>query len=117
MALSFGARSFLSHRDFFPGGGARSSEGFTPDEAKDDDGGSLLKKSTNACASIVADEIIMRREGRTRRILTPGWMLSVFWRTRKFEKNENLLFQNAKEKICVSTSFVSFIHHDDRISG
>jgi hypothetical protein len=68
IASSLATRSCLSHLDFLAGGG-KSSEGCTPDEADVDDGGCTLKKLTNSSALIVAEEMIMRREGRIRRIL------------------------------------------------
>lgn len=68
IASSLATRSCLSHLDFLAGGG-KSSEGCTPDEADVDDGGCTLKKLTNSSALIVAEEMIMRSEGRIRRIL------------------------------------------------
>lgn len=62
--------SCLSHLDFLVGGGgSMSSAGLMPDEGTEAEGGWVLKKSTKDWASIVAEEIMTRREGRTRRIL------------------------------------------------
>lgn len=40
-----------------------------PAEGWEEEGTTVLKKSTKDCASIVAEEMITRREGRTRLIL------------------------------------------------
>lgn len=101
--------SVLSQRDFLAGGGSMpSSAAVTPDEAELDEGGWVLKKERKEAASIVAEEMMIRREGRTRRILTTAQLC---------RGERDSLLQRAQQQVRVQRSLVRLVHHHDRVSA
>lgn len=75
----------------------------------------MLKKVRNSSALIVADEMMIRKEGRTRRILFTFNYLS--WMKFGSTVMIDLLFQYTKQEISVQTPLVGFVDHNDGVSA
>jgi putative heme degradation protein len=84
-----------------------------PDEGTEAEGVWVLKKSTKDWASMVAEEMMTRREGRTRRILGRAGGMS---ERREWREQVSSLFENAEEEVGVSATLVRFVNHDDRVA-